>query len=607
MEGRKFFIYILPLFATLFLCLVISCRRCYESEVYAHIESCLETNPDSAWCLYDSIDYCKDVCPRDSFLYGLVGREIEVHRVYPSDTATIWYEHAIPYFDSRNDALHAGISLLLKGRALMMADDYEESYRVILQAERYFEKTDNLYWKAALLRQKSSVLCMLHDGPAAVRVAREALPLLERHGSERGVLKGLYSLGHAMYVNSQYQESSEILLDVYIRGKILNDSNIIYESLDILARSDFFNRRYAEVVAYYQEMSGLRYVAPTASDYEILGNSYFMLGEIDKAWECLDSIKSLGESGYGLEWILLRESGQYERALRSLASLCDILNTDSQQDWSSNASNILTGHYEAERDMQARLLTTQKRLNISLWVMCILIVCVFMGIGFYLRRKYREGRMQMEARQEEMKRILDSSMEALAIAKEKGCHYRDLCAEYEKQNEDLSSGKSALAEEAMALMKERHQLDEELSRMRGVMDNDRLQKIELLAASYKVLKDCFDDYRCCGEVEKLKSAWYRRLSKKIAGEKSVATMLMEMERNIDHYCGGLMKDLRKSLPEMSDLDIHIFLLTVYQFSADLISMMLGVDKKKVYNRRTRIKEQIRKSGVEDKERFLKLM
>ncbi len=88
--------------------------------------------------------------------------------------------------------------------------------------------------------------------------------------------------------------------------------------------------------------------------------------------------------------------------------------------------------------------------------------------------------------------------------------------------------------------------------------------------------------------------------KKIGSKKSIE----QIEEAVNKYCDGILDDLKRECPNLTERDVTLATLIMAGFSVKAISYLLGIKTGNLYMIRRRLIERISNSNAPDKERFI---
>lgn len=127
--------------------------------------------------------------------------------------------------------------------------------------------------------------------------------------------------------------------------------------------------------------------------------------------------------------------------------------------------------------------------------------------------------------------------------------------------------------------------------------------VSLCKSQYEDIRDILERTIISKNTVKTEAIYKARLDEQISFFSNIDRQ-QEREALIDSKTGGILSSLRRNFPSIKDLDIQIVTYSLMGFDTTLICLLTGMNPGNVYTRKSRLKDKILKSDIEDKDRYL---
>ena len=133
------------------MCVLLSCTSTPYTEHLQHIETIIESNPDSALAMLQTIDRNSLTNDRDKALYGMLYTEAldKNHEPIPDDSLIGF---AAQYFSDHNDKRRSMIALNYKGRVQYLNQNHPSALVSFIKANELAKELSDPFWTGMTAR-----------------------------------------------------------------------------------------------------------------------------------------------------------------------------------------------------------------------------------------------------------------------------------------------------------------------------------------------------------------------------------------------------------------------------------------------------------------------
>lgn len=378
---------------------LLSCTRPSDraAATLRQAELCMEARPDSALRLLNGISRPDGLCDgeRAEYLLLLTQARDKNYMDISTDSSITF---AIDYYRKSGDGRRYGKAMYYYGRVLQRGKNGIRAMKVLLDARRILEETDE-YRIIGLLLTDMSILNReqsLYD--VAIDNCRQAIRHFYRAKDTLGVAYAYQTMGSSFFLKREMDsvylcatKSLQLLADNPIRLQI--------DALKILGMMYNFEKQYSKAERIFLEIidkepDEKRFLF----HYMSLGRLYQLMGKREDAERCLrlcldshslftrsDAYKYLAE--------LAKANHDYKQALilkeksDSLLSIAE--NEDKREELIQLQSN-----YQKER-MEKERLQVELRNRTNQFVL-IVVLLILLGVVYHFRKRYWHTKLQME-------------------------------------------------------------------------------------------------------------------------------------------------------------------------------------------------------------------
>lgn len=173
---------------------------------------------------------------------------------------------------------------------------------------------------------------------------------------------------------------------------------------------------------------------------------------------------------------------------------------------------------------------------------------------------------------------------------------------YKKYNEILKKNDAELRN----VKEQMNNVLTQLNRNGSDLSKVQLLVKKLFGQKFELINNLCDAYFECQNTQREKNVIYREAISMITafGEKQT---LLELENILNECKNDVISRVREQIPWLNEKEISLLLYLYCGFSANAVCLLIGDKKENYYNKKSRLKNKILKSGAEDRDEFIELM
>lgn len=518
-------------------------------------EEAIWDRPDRALSVLESLDSTvlgsKSLRARFSLLYTMA---LDRNHIDTTDISVIL--PAINYYERHGSDDNRMMAYYYLGAIQHNVGDYRAAIKSYMRAKEYSRRSDNLMFRGLISSAISDIYALNHNLPEKVEYAKEALDCFRKAGDSCRMWVTTGSLA-SYYADCREWKKSDSLYTAFF-SMSLCDTAVLVEQLFNAAKYyllspdqnphksvDLFRKAVAEY-------SG----KPLLTDYYAYAYALDLLGYTKAADEILSIIDTAAGDSIPLmiwKYRLCKHRGTFEEALRmferSVASQDSVIISTLNQ----SVVQAQSDYFEAKSE----LVEKSRELQILIkWVIVLLaLICAFVALAVYMynKRKWQRRMNEMSIINEEVSNRLFKEHEALSA-------------------KDLA------------------------------LQNLRRKYIMTYKRQYSQLNDLCMEYWETDGSGKRKERIYAKVNKIVSVIDGCNQK--RLERMIDENLDGIMKKLRKDMPDASENDFRFIALNILGFDAKTIARVMDYTVQSVYTKRVRLRTKISGMHSADKAFYL---
>ncbi|MCM1518776.1 MAG: hypothetical protein NC117_09060 [Pseudoflavonifractor sp.] len=551
------------------LTLVMSMSGCMTDNgvdgILTEVESCMDTAPDSALRLLESID-------RDGVGDGAVGaryallysQALDKNYVDVRDDSLITI--AVRYYQAWGDKRHTMLSCYYRARILYNSADYTHAIYSILESEQLARQLNDTYYQARTNEVLADIYASTYNLPQEIKYRSIASSLYKNIGYKDNYLYSMVALSRAYANNDSYDKALNLLDSLNTDIRDTRDSVLIasliksyilvylYRGDDRLGDYDRAKLEYDELQKYHEYYKYNNY------DYSNLANIYIEKGYLDSAQYTINRAMDNRVDMYNdvsvkhSQYLLAKNNGDFVIALRLHEELFEKTDSFVRTILEQTAATAHKDFYKRESDMA--LLKAQ---NLKIYLIFCGIIAVIVLVSLYVIYREKLKRKNME---------IDNIMNEIQTR---------------RQNIELLS--SEIDNQKMQ--------SAQLSRLVKELFSDKFTTINQLCDEYFEKKDS----------DKIKYTIYSKVKSEIL-KLSNPDEIKKLEKAVNDCKDNIALKLRSQFPDMKEADLTFLILVFSGLSQRAICLIMDIKLGNYYNKRQRLRCKIIESTAKDKYIFL---
>ena len=550
----------------LLICTMGACDR-PESRRLQRAEAVMESAPDSALAILDSIDTASLTRASDRALYALLltqGR-IKTYEVLTDDSLI---STAVRYYEDHGPDSNLMKSLFYQGDILFNNGQYPKAIIPAMQSREMAISADNPYWHAKASELISYVYNYTHYYEESIKFSREAA---EKYLESGRFINNLYSLCDVAigFSNIRDHKRSLALLDSLRQITLQNpsDSNLVYYTNSIIFANYYHAKDFRKAITAYDSLLNSPFRSFISQNDHIWGAISKMeegdMADIDSLVELINDNRLTIEDVFKYE-ILSRyyfASGDYRKSKLYTDSAMFSQDTVVVNMLRQSVITSQRDFFSLNEDL-AR--SKAERLSTAIIVGAVFFPLVIVALIVFYVQRMKIKNMKVE-----------QSMNEIYL----------LTTDLTSKNEDIRNLQSRIRLQGNSLQSE---IESAFKNNWSILNSLCRQYIlmeESGASGDRLVKEVFDQVSRMREPEKLD--WIRN--------------------SVDRYKNGIVTRLRQQCAFLKESDITFISLLYAGFSAKVICFFLEMGNKNFYAKRSRLTERIRESAAKDKEEFIESM
>ena len=621
----------------IFLIFLFSSCKSEQSKILSQADSVMESRPDSAMTLLESIDRSR-LTQSELPYYALLYTQAQVKTDVPLDSDSLISIAFAKYGDTPKDdrGLRANF---YTGEVLFNRQKNPQAMRYFLTVYEESKRLGNNYWRAKAAERISDLFYFAYNYDEAEKYAQEAAQLFKLVGRQTFHLYTLAALAN-IYINNGYNEKAYHLLDS-LKNIVINvnpvDSSLL-EYMNIPMMSAMLNTGRANEIDFDNIESDDNKTDGELVDDAILQSQLLdSIGEADKATGILSDVQLLAHTDEDKVHLLY---AQYENA-RSVGDNSLALSlVDSLLFYQNKVAVDIIGEsvVGAQRDFYSvRALHQEERnsfLRYLIFTIVISFLIVLVLVSIIIFQKYKAYKTKSDS---DLEAIMSLRSESKNLALEKNKLHNSL-NEKGKIINDLNKKIESSKAKVEALNAEIESKDSEFGRLQGLMKEKNLesekfqelliqkdneyqhiqtlldQKMKKEMADTRIIEILFREKwhtldRLCTEYFSLNQSEIsaKALLENIKKEVDNVTSengIQEIVSAVDTYMGGIITLLKNECSFLKDSDINYIALVYAGFTVKAVCLFLNIKYQNFFVKKSRLIKRIKNSEAIHKDLFI---
>lgn len=544
----------------LFVSIVLSGCSEKTDERLVIAEKIMEEYPDSSLRILEQMGLPEAMPEHNRHLYNLLITHARYKNFIEDYDETALAEAADYFIEKGNDG-EASKALFLKGMIQLESDRLGEAALSFSRGMKLAEDSSDYMWEGQCARGLYMLYGRILDSSAQLKYATAAYDAFSKGGYDDWKDWSRIEIASACNNNRQYKKALDIANEIVEECELSNDTILREESLVVLSLSLFNLGNYSESLHNYAQAYFLNPDVLTNRDKKNISVAISKVDIDTCASEIKNFVNELSSSpDYQPSYVYFANNGNYREAYD------DLINYKNEQDRilssiiSSNVSEVI-GQFE--ESLQRLSKEKQKTERIFTWMFVLILISI--GIAFYMYHK-----TQLYKKESQISR-LNIDLEGLK---------NDLQLQIEKAANHSVTANLPAGKPYLNMMREKY------SEVNALCD----KFYQRTPMDRKSSED-----ETCQEI------------KRIIANFTDAGYLKEIEKYVDEISDNLYKSFKQEFYGLSEDKLRIFFYYLLGFSPRSISVFFDQKISAIYNRKSRLKDEIVKSHATRKAEYLKVL
>ena len=513
-------------------------------------ETLMEDHPDSAYTLLQTIDSDALRTRGGRARYALLYTQAQ-DKNYIDDTNDSLISIAVDYYRYHGDVRHCFLSIYYKGRVLYNAGDYLKAMVAYTEAEGLAPDLHDDYYAGLLYTQLGDIYREYYDFPKSLEAYQKAEEYYINAEKDFHRLYASYDQS-VIYLNMGEYHRCDSVLQLLLQKAVNHGmrEQILKNKLQLCVRqklTDEAESIYKELIASYDvKRYGSHFMTSIAEIYLAKGDLILARELTNKAWQVSKSVKDSIDC-YITSSLICEAEKNYAIALREYESGMSLQNELVRKTLQHPVLTMQHDCLEQELELQ-KFHLSEALLYRRIYMIASLIIFIGIISLFYI--------MYKKKRSEYTRKLLA---------------YEEL----------------------------RHSLIHNNSEMSGLVRElfeKHFKMIDRLGGTYYDLSDTKQlDKRISREVRRLMDDY-------VDGD-----TYQEMERIVDSCNDNVMSLLREEIRLNDEKDYRLICYNLVGLSANTISVFVQISPNNIYQKRSRLKKQIKESDALHRDLFLRIL
>lgn len=548
------------------------CGNHEYSEYLNQAESVIETLPDSALKILEAIPKLNNL--PDSALYGLLSAQAKI-KLDRSDIDTAALSKALNFFNEYPDNDFRIRANFYMGYLEFKSKNFAKAVRPIILANLEARDIKSDIW----IGRTSTHLALLLNKPGLAKysVSYDSLAInaFKRLGMTKDYLLSMVDLGMDLASIYKFNESNIVFNRTFEKiSKIEHlDSFVMCYLLDNSIPTKMKLNKHDEVdsISHIRDLYSV-YSKRSSSVYAYLAEFYAIKGDLSKSKLMLDSAFMYIKNNYERERYnnakveVAKALGDEEMRAEAEKELGKITHDSAVEANTNTEAQILN---RTIIEYEQKKADAERKSRIIGWsIAAVLLVLSLSILSFYIHRRKKSSK-ELSRRKAEIEIISGELDSAKKEIENKNAQIEDI----EKQFESLKKSYKANKEGR-----------ETLNEFKRAYEND-IPLIIKLCDSFTEFSGPLQNERA--RILDLKE----KLTDYFSGER--LEYLIEI---IDAANKSVVTDFRKRNPAFKEIDVTLFALSISGFSGKSISLLTGLSRNTVYQKKRRMIERLKISN-----------
>jgi len=372
------------------LLLLQACSPSPQRRALYRAESLLDSHPDSALVILDSIDRSALSSDEEKAIHAILLTEARYKSGF-DDTDDSLISTAADYFLTEKVSDYRWKAFYYKGVVDYFSGDFGNALISLMHSEKTAASIDDYLMLGLTHRAMADVFDKIKNEKSALKYYKLSFSEFSNQEDDEYTDHALFDICRIYNILSMTDSCLSVAYKVKDTAEIKKDTLLLCSSLGIIGENLVVAGQYDEAVRLLERKRLLNGQLFSGRDWTHLGEAYLGLGDIQSATGCKDSIDSDIESSW-LSYRIARINGDYKNAVEYVIQNMK-LNDDIFSDWITRVQEQTL--YENYKLSEANVLIERnknKYMTLTVIFASLVLILVLAIVG----RRYRMIRQERE-------------------------------------------------------------------------------------------------------------------------------------------------------------------------------------------------------------------
>lgn len=546
---KRFAIFILAILG------LVSCDHHSEHwKTLNEMETIISERPDSALTVLRSIDRDELSGDEERARYALL-LSMALDKNYIDVTNISLISEAKEYYADSDNARYKFLSLYYYGRVLFNRGEYTDAIVTYTQAESLLEEVDDDYLAGLLYTQFGELYRIFYDYNRCLASFEAACDHYSLAGLEYHRAHALHDIGMA-YGNLDEFEKAISYFNIALEQAVeLEDADlemICYQNLVMLYDIIYEYEKCGEVVdvlthKFDEELYSPKCLGSLASYYAQSNDDRRAEEYLQRAWERTANVGDSIDMSFKTA-NTMKLMGRNDESMHYFERGIQLQNRELHRALQQPVVSAQKDYFQDQAEFNAYRLEKNRQIYITISIIIVLIMVV---VAMYIRYK-------IAAKNSEINRYMEAMQDL-----EQSLFTKDMAA-----------------------------------------DNMTEQINHLFESQFSLIDKLSNTYYETHGTKRDKEAIYTQVRSEIEKLQTNKRYIQQLEDIVNKHKGDVMRVLRESMPEFSEMDYRLLCFLYAGFSAKAISVFTGDSIGNIYMRKSRLKAKISQSNTKNRDVIL---
>ncbi len=520
-------------------------------------EEQMQARPDSSFALLEPIDIESISSRENKARYALLYAQAR-DKNYIDDTTDALINVAVDYYTKHKDYERRFLSLYYQGRIYENAKEYNKAMLSFTKAEEAIGHVNDDFMKGMMFSHMGDLYSLFYNYPKSIESFRKS----QEYFIKANKINQYYSkisIG-VIYTNmNQFEKGEKLIREVLDWAVANNETRLIATSKNKLGDIYMIQGKVAAYLNLFPEKSNnpFRNNFVLANKYAIQKKRSKALEHLDMAWKSAKNMNDTMQLNY-CTYRVYKELGDCETALTVYEEVMHKQDSILRYTMTQPFITVQRDFFQSQAENNELKLQQVRQRQISIAIISLLIITF---ISFYLRQR-------LIAKDNEINRYMELAHDLESTLIENKAAVGKMESEMDKMNQQISS---------------------------------------LFAGQFSLIDKLSVTYYETHGSRRDKEEIYTKVRKEIEQLSTDKKFLAQLEETVNKYKGNVMRIVRESMPQFSEMDFRLLCFMYAGFSAKAISIFTDESVSNIYSKKSRLKSKIIQSDSSRKSQMIEYL